>query len=240
MVVICQFPCPIRARLQETNYLRHSYWKYPGKTAGSSSRRHWNHFPPPAQSLSRSARRPPVGFQGRMQDVVCQLVGIGMVPWHVINLTGFQRAKPQGETFHVNTTHRHIWAMLSSALYLLYRFRSILPAVHSAYKLCPECAVPYRPRCWPAGVQRRNFTPVLEGCKPERMYTHHWAFTLLLLQYLALACTNAFRLLQQVSNRVFRFCESIWAEIFYDHYADYSHYNNVLMCIMFCNCHNSV
>jgi hypothetical protein len=40
-----------------------------------------------------------------MPDVVRQLVGIGMVPWHVINLTGLQRAMPQGERLHVNTTH---------------------------------------------------------------------------------------------------------------------------------------
>jgi hypothetical protein len=84
LVVIWRFPCPIRARLQETNSLRHSYRKYPGKTAGNSSRRHRNHSPSPAQFLSGSARRSPAEFRGRMQDVVCQLVGIGMVPRSVL------------------------------------------------------------------------------------------------------------------------------------------------------------
>jgi hypothetical protein len=56
------------------------------------------------------------------------------------------------------------------------------------------------------------------------MHTHVWAM-LTLFQYLALVYTNAFRLLQQVSNRVFRFCESTSAKMFYDHYANYSHYN---------------
>jgi hypothetical protein len=56
--VSCNLSCPIRAR-QETNSLRHSYWKYPGKTAGSFSRRHRNHSPPPAQSISGTAGRVP-------------------------------------------------------------------------------------------------------------------------------------------------------------------------------------
>ena len=50
----------------------------------------WNHSAPPAQLLSGSARRPPGGFRGRMQDVVCQLVGIGMVPQYVRKANGFQ------------------------------------------------------------------------------------------------------------------------------------------------------
>ncbi len=109
---------------------------------------------------------------------------------------------------------------------VLYRFRSILPAVHCGYKLWAEYVGPYRPRRWPAGGQRRYLTPVLEGCKPERRYTHHRAFTIFLLRYLALVCTNAFRLLKPVSNPVFHFCESIWAEIFYFYYAYYSYYDN--------------
>ena len=81
-----------------------------------------------------------------MQDVVRQLVGFGMVVGHVMNLKGSQRATTHGEMFHATSMHTHVWAMLTSALHLLYQFRLILPAVHSAYKLCPECAVPNRPR----------------------------------------------------------------------------------------------
>ncbi len=87
---ICRFPCPKRARLQDTNSLRHSYWKYPGKTACCSSRRHRNHSPPPAHSLSGSARRPPAGFRRRMQDVACQLMVIGMVPRYVMKAKGVE------------------------------------------------------------------------------------------------------------------------------------------------------
>ncbi len=65
---------------------------------------------------------------------------------HVMNLKGSQRAATHGKMFHATSMHTHVWAMLKSALHVLYRFRSILPAVHSAYKLCPQCAVPYRPR----------------------------------------------------------------------------------------------
>ena len=81
-----------------------------------------------------------------MQDVVRQLVGFGLVAGHVMNLKGPQRAATHGEMLHAPSMHTHVWAMLTSALHVLYRFRSILPAVHSTYKLCPECAVPYRPR----------------------------------------------------------------------------------------------
>ncbi len=131
------------------------------------------------------------------------------VAGHVMNLNGPQRAATHGDMLHAPSMHTHVWAILTSALHVQYRFRLILPAVHSAYKLCPECAGLYRPRRRPAGVQRWYLTPVLEGCKPERRYTHHSAFTILLLQYLALVCTNAFRLLKPVSNTVFRFCGSI-------------------------------
>ena len=232
MVGIYRLSGGLWAWLQETYPVRHSHSEYPRQTSCGSRWWHRHHPVPPAQHIFWRSRRPPDGCWRWMQDVVRQLVGFGLVAGHVMNLKGSQRAATHGEMFHATSMHTHVWAMLTSALHVLYRFRSILPAVHSTYKLCPECAVPYRPRRWPAGVQRRYLTPVLEGCKPERRYTHHWAFTILLLQYLALVCTNAFRLLKPVSNTVFRFCESIWAEIFYDHYVYYSHYN------MSANAHN--
>ena len=81
-----------------------------------------------------------------MQDVVRQLVGFGLVAGHLMNLKGSQRAATHGEMLPVPSMHAHVWAVLTLALHVLYQFRSILPAVHSAYKLCPQCAVPYRPR----------------------------------------------------------------------------------------------
>ncbi len=89
-------PCRIWARLQETNSLGHSYWNYPGKTAGSSRRRQRNRSPPPAQSLSGSARRLPAGFLGRMQDVICQLVGIGMVQRYVMKANSVESTVRHG------------------------------------------------------------------------------------------------------------------------------------------------
>ncbi len=58
-----------------------------------------------------------------MQDVVRQLVGFGMVAGHVMKLKGLQRAMTHGERFHVTSMHRHVWAMLSFALDVLYQFR---------------------------------------------------------------------------------------------------------------------
>ncbi len=79
---ICWFSDFVRARLQETGYVRHTYSEYPGKTASCTRRRHGVNSTPPAQPLSWRARRPQAGCWRWMPDVVCQLVGIGMVPWY--------------------------------------------------------------------------------------------------------------------------------------------------------------
>ena len=94
----------IRAWLQETCPVRHSHSKHPGQTSCGTCWRHWNYSPPHAQRLCERSWRPQAGCKRWMPDVVRQLVGTGMVPWHVINLTGLQRAKPQGERLHVNMT----------------------------------------------------------------------------------------------------------------------------------------
>ncbi len=75
-----------------------------------------------------------------MQDVVRQLVGFGMVAGHVMKLKGLQRATTHGERIHVTSMHRHVWALLSSALDVLYRIRWVLPGVHRRYKLWAEYA----------------------------------------------------------------------------------------------------
>ena len=237
MVGICRLSGSLWAWLQETCPVRHSHSEHPRQTSCSSRWRHRQNTVPPAQHILWRSLRPPDGCWRWMQDVVRQLVGFGLVAGHVMNLKGSQRAATHGEMLHAPSMHAHVWAVLTSALHVLYRFCSILLAVHSGHKLWPECAGPNGPRRWPAGGQRRYFTPVLEGCKPERRYTHNQAFTIFLLQYLALVCTNAFRLLKPVSNPVFHFCESIWAEIFYDHYAYYSHYN-IMAIIRSANAHN--
>ena len=86
MARICWFSDFVRARLQETGSVRHTYSEYPGKTASCTRRRHWDNSTPPAQPLSWRARRPQAGcWPGQwMPDVVCQLVGIEMVPWYVM------------------------------------------------------------------------------------------------------------------------------------------------------------
>ena len=77
---ICGLSSTIRARLQETCSLCHPHSKHSGKTCSCACWRHRNHSVPPAQRLSGRTRRPPAGCRRRMRDVVCQLVGIGMVP----------------------------------------------------------------------------------------------------------------------------------------------------------------
>ena len=113
------------------------------RQASCGSRRWHRNYPvPPAQHISWRSRRPTTGCWRWMQDVVRQLVGFGMVPGHVMNLKGWKHETTHGERFHVTSMHRHVWAMLSSALHGLYRFRSVLPAVHGGYKLWAEYAAP--------------------------------------------------------------------------------------------------
>jgi hypothetical protein len=68
--------------------------------------------------------------------------GLWDVVRHVMKLKGLQRATRHGERFHVTSMHLHVWAMLSSALVVLYRFRWVLPAVHRGYELWAEYAAP--------------------------------------------------------------------------------------------------
>ena len=90
------------------------------------------------------------------------------------------REQPLGERFHVNTLHRHVWALLSSALAVLQRFHLVLPAVHRQHKLWAEYADPQRLCRCPAGGQTRCLTPVSVGCPPKRRCTHHQAITIFL------------------------------------------------------------
>ncbi len=107
---ICRFPSPIRAQLQETNSLRYPCWKYPGKTASSSCRWHWNHSAQHAQSFSRRARRSRGGFRGRKQDVLCQLVGFGLVPRYVMKAVGVEGTLQDGVR-HIHCIISIMWIM---------------------------------------------------------------------------------------------------------------------------------
>jgi hypothetical protein len=109
---ICRFLGPVQARPQETYSLCHSHLNYPGKTAGRSCRWHRNHSAPPAQSFRGSARWPPGGVWGRMQDVVCQLVGIGLVPRYVMKAIGLE-----GTMGCMELQLYHLWL-----LYSLFQF----------------------------------------------------------------------------------------------------------------------
>ena len=74
----------IWARPQESSSVRHSNSEYSSEIASGTGRLHRDHSTPPAQSLSRGTRRLQARFGRWMPDVVCQLVGIGMVPWYVM------------------------------------------------------------------------------------------------------------------------------------------------------------
>ena len=95
MVGVCWISSGIRAWLQETCLVRHSHSGYPGQTFIGACRGHRYYSAPHAKHLFGRSRRPQAGRRRWMPNVVRQFVGIGMVPWHVINLTGFKRAKPR-------------------------------------------------------------------------------------------------------------------------------------------------
>ncbi len=78
---ICGLSSCVRAWLQEACSLLHPHSKYFGKTCSCTCWRHQNHSVPPVQRLSGCTRWPQAGCRWRMLDVVCQLVGIGMVLW---------------------------------------------------------------------------------------------------------------------------------------------------------------
>ena len=122
MVGVCWISSGIRAWLQETCLVRHSHSEYSGQTSCGTCRWHWNCSAPHVKHFFGRSRRPQAGRRRWMPNVVRQLVGIGMVPWHVINLTGLHRAMPQGERFHVITMRHYVWAMLPSALAVLWQF----------------------------------------------------------------------------------------------------------------------
>ena len=75
----------VRAWLQETRSLCHPHSKYSRKTSCSPRRRHRDHSVPPAQRVWWCTRRPQAGLRRRLQNVVRQLVGFGMVQVYVIN-----------------------------------------------------------------------------------------------------------------------------------------------------------
>ncbi len=87
---ICLVSGPVQAWLQETNSLCHPHWKYHGKTACHFCWWHWNHSAPPGQPLSQTAWWPAALCQWQMQDVVCQVMGIGMVLQYVIKTNGVE------------------------------------------------------------------------------------------------------------------------------------------------------
>ncbi len=115
MVGVCWIACGIGAWLQKTYPVRPSHSEYPGQTSFGACR--WHRYYPTqhAQRLFGCSRRPEAGRSRWMPDVIRHLVGIGMVPWPVLKLTGLQPigAMPQGEKVHVNTTHRHVWGVCS-------------------------------------------------------------------------------------------------------------------------------
>ncbi len=99
---ICRFQCHIRARLQEPLEILYAILmesilgKLPVVPVGDTGT-----IPHcPAQSLFRSARRQSAGFRGRMQDVVCQLMGIGMVPRYVMKAKSVEGTVRHGVRHH--------------------------------------------------------------------------------------------------------------------------------------------
>jgi hypothetical protein len=88
LVGINWFAGCIRAWPHKSDFVRNTDSEYSGKTAGCTSWWHGDNPTPPAPPLSGRAWRPQAGFWWRMPYVVCQFVGIGMVPWYVMKLGG--------------------------------------------------------------------------------------------------------------------------------------------------------
>ncbi len=84
-----------------------------------------------------------------MQDVVCQLVGIGMVPQYVMNGKGavgtVRHVVLPGEMLHVNTIIHHVQGLLPSDIHSLYPctwiFRLFICRLSFGLKMRP-CSVP--------------------------------------------------------------------------------------------------
>ena len=91
-------------------------------------------WPGGPERLSGRTQRPPAGCRRRMRDVVCQLVGIGMVSWYVMNGRGVDCATVQhevwhGERFHVSTQ----FTMFGACLRLTYMSRTTATWI---FRLC--------------------------------------------------------------------------------------------------------
>ncbi len=130
---VCRLSSCIRARLQKTCSLRHPHSENPRKASSDTSWGNRNHSAPSAQRLSGCTRRPQVWRQRRMQDVVCQLVGIGMVQGYAMYSEGLDSTLLPlqiGEKFHMNSIIHHVWGMLPPDIHDLYHCRLVLPAVH--------------------------------------------------------------------------------------------------------------
>ncbi len=82
--------------------------------------------------------------------------------WPIINFTGLQRAKSQWERFHVNTTHCHVWAMLPSALAVLWQIYLVLcsaSALIQQDKHLAEVSALWRPTCVAVARGRSKTVP---------------------------------------------------------------------------------
>ncbi len=110
MVKISWLSTRIRARPQKPDSVRHTNTENPGKTVSCTRQRHRDNSTPPAQRLSWRARRPQAGCLQWMPHVVCQLVGIGMVLWYVVQWRGVT-AIP---SCHIMMEKGSMWARCSS------------------------------------------------------------------------------------------------------------------------------
>ena len=127
---------------------------------------------------------PATGGRAQAMDARCgsSTHGIGMVPWPVIYLTGLQRANTQGKMFHVNTTHRHVWAMLPPATILI----GSLGSASARLTFGQICGSVVSRSCSCGGSKTVLSACTLGpaqalGCQPKGRCTDHLDFAILLL-----------------------------------------------------------
>ncbi len=156
------------AQPMETDFIRHTSWKYPRETACCTSRPHRDNSTPPAQPLSRGIRRPQTGFRRWMPDVVCQFVGIGIVPWYVMKRGGqFERLLCDMEKGSMWTRQRSVFEALSFPLGCTYANSSWFFQQWRGMSRCQPSEVQRLTGCGTGRELTRCFTHVPGRCQPK-------------------------------------------------------------------------
>ncbi len=210
--------------------LRHPHRTYPSETSGSACQWHWDHSVPHAHLLSGRTRRPQAGCRRRMQDVVCQLGGIGMVPRYVMNGKGavgtVRHVVLLGERFHLLPCE-HAKSPYFGACYrpiCTWIFRLCLSklSIRPTMRLCIVPVV--------CGGGKYGALPLFRQLSGGRwpkwrcQCIDHQGLSIFLLQWLLVMSTNASRAIELVSGTKRHSGVLVNFPIYYCYYVNYTNY----------------